>query len=361
MEQVDSSSGSLGTAVNNAIEGLVPIISNAPVNNKTRSLWLERLWQAIEDDDMPYLEPLIDHWGGLCATPETASFWADKFIDTVRIIWADNAPGHDYFKGTSACLSALFTAGRYSEIIELLNLAPYKFWSYRQWGVKALIAMGKKADALRFAEESHGLNENPIAIAEACEEILITSGMAEEAYCRYAIQANQKTTYISTFRAIAKKYPGKKAEEVLDDLVISTPGSEGKWFAAAKSVGLYDKAIELVNRSPCDPKTLIRAARDMADTNPQFTIDTGLAALHWIIAGYGYEITGGDVLDAFRYAIQGAGNLGTAGTVIERIRAMVAGAGGNRRLVRDVLGSRLGSEDTMKGEVDIPPPLLGSQ
>ena len=342
LEQVDSSSGALGTAVYNAIAILVRIIAKAPVDDIARNLWLTRLWQAIEDDDMPYLEALIDHWGELCVTPEIASFWADEFIEVVKMIWAENSPAGGYFQGTAACLSALFTAGRYAEIIELLALAPYDFWHYRQWGVKALVAMGKKADALRLAEESRSPNESPTRIAEACEEILLSSGMSEEAYCRYAIQANQKSTYVATFKAIAKKYPGKKAEEILDDLIASTPGNEGKWFAAAKSVGLYDKAIELVNRAPCDPKTLIRAARDMADSNPQFAIDTALAALHYIVAGYGYEISGGDVLDAFHYAMKGAEKLGTVGEVIEGIRELVAGKGENRRFVREVIGRRLG-------------------
>jgi hypothetical protein len=98
----------------------------------------------------------------------------------------------------------------------------------------------------------------------------------------------------------------------------------------------------LVNRAPCDPKTLIRAARDMVDSNPQFAIDTALAALHYIVAGYGYEISGGDVLDAFHYAMKGAEKLGTVGEVIEGIRELVAGKGENRRFVREVIGRRLG-------------------
>lgn len=342
LDHVDSSSGALGSAVNNSIETLVPIISKALADDKVRDQWLKRLWQAVEDDQMPYIEMIPDYWGELCVTPERASLWADEFIDVVNTMWGNAAYSHDYFKGTSACLSALYTAGRYDEIIGLLNRAPYQFWHYREWGVKALVAMGKNADALRYAEDSHGLNQSSTAIAQVCEEILLTSGMTEEAYRRYAIQANQKSTYVSTFRAISKKYPGIKAVNILDDLVASTPGSEGKWFAAAKSVGLYDKAIELANRTPCDPKTLTRAARDWADTKPEFAIEASIAALRWIISGYGYEITGAEVLEAFKHAMQAAGTIGEEKSVTERIRAMISGKGGNKQFVGEILGSRLG-------------------
>lgn len=50
IEQVDSSSGAIGTAVNNAIDALVPIIANAPASDRQRDKWLERLWRAVEDD-----------------------------------------------------------------------------------------------------------------------------------------------------------------------------------------------------------------------------------------------------------------------------------------------------------------------
>ncbi|MFO8091115.1 MAG: hypothetical protein R6U13_14850 [Desulfatiglandaceae bacterium] len=44
---VDSSSGALGTAVNRAIEALVPIIASAPADRKTREEWLKRLFRMI--------------------------------------------------------------------------------------------------------------------------------------------------------------------------------------------------------------------------------------------------------------------------------------------------------------------------
>lgn len=326
LEQVDSSSGAIGTAVNNAVEALVPFIAKAPADVDLRRKWLDRLWQAIEEDDIPYIEILACHWGSLCHSPDLASQWADDLMTAVRITWSEERrAGGGYFKGTSACLSALLAAERYQEILELLALAPYTFWHDRQWGVKALMAMGKKAEALRYAEDSRVLNQPDYSISEVCEEILLSSGMMEEAYARYAIEANQKTTYLATFRAIVKKYPNKGPGDILADLAASSPGNEGKWFAAAKSAGLLHEAVKLANQSPCDPRTLTRAARDMKDQEPHFAIEAGIAALRWLIAGYGYDITALDVLNPYRFALDAALNIGCLQDTKDRIRKMVAG------------------------------------
>ena len=342
VEQVDSSSGAIGGTVNCAIDTLVPVIAGAPAEGKMRDKWLERLWQAVETDDIPYIEMLPDYWGELCVTPERASYWADEFIDAVRMTWGARPEMGNYFKGTSACLSALLKAGRNAEIMELLEIAPYKFWHDREWGVKALLSMGKKAEALRFAEDSRGRNEPDFMISEICEDILLTSGMAEEAYSRYAIEANQRITYLATFRAIIKKYPNKKPVDILKDLVAGTPGYEGKWFAAARSAGLYDEAIELANRTPCEPKTLTRAARDMAETEPRFAVEAGVAALRWLEEGYGYEISDLDVLEAYDYTMKAAENGGCKAETLERIRELVAGENSEDRFVAGILGGELG-------------------
>lgn len=206
-------------------------------------------------------------------------------------------------------------------------------------GVKALAAKGRRADAIRYAEESRGLNDNPAAIARACEEILLASGFADEAYARYAIAANQGTTFLATFRSIAKKYPTKAPAKILDDLVASTPGLEGKWFAAAKDAGLYDEAVALAKRTPCDPRTLTRAARDFATTNPRFAAEAGLAALRWIAAGYGYEITGLDVLSAYSSTIEAAKNCSAVDEVEGRIRELLAAPSSHAKdFVSKILG-----------------------
>lgn len=344
LEQVDSSSGALGSAVNRAIDTLVPMIAQADVEPKQRQRWLERLWQALQDDEIPYIELLGEHWGELCVTPELASRWADEFLPLVECAWAPDASGHGFFEGTSACLSALLAAGRHEELLTLIDKARFKWWHDRRWGVKALVAMGKKAEAIRYAEESRGLNDPGWQIAQACEAILLSSSFADESYRRYALAANQGTTNLATFRAIAKKYPSVPPEQILRDLIASTPGAEGKWFAAAKDAGLFDLAIELAARSPTDPRTLTRASRDYAEKQPDFALAAGLAALHWVSRGHGYEITGGDVLDAYAAVTQAAVGAGVpAQRINEQIREMIAGAPPGTSLIGTILGHRLSS------------------
>jgi tetratricopeptide (TPR) repeat protein len=214
LEQVDSSSGAIGTAVNHAIDVCARIIAEAPVDDRMRDQWLDRLWEAHQNDAIPYIERLGDCWGQICASRERATAWADRLVGTVEMAWDRNRKPGGYFHGTIACLSALFHAGRHEELLALIEKAPYSMWHYRQWGVKALVAMGRKSDAIRYAESSDDLNDNPISIARACEEILLSSGFADEAYARYAVEANQRTTFLATFRSIAKKYPAQAPAKI---------------------------------------------------------------------------------------------------------------------------------------------------
>lgn len=204
IEQVDSSSGALGPAVYRAIEVLVPIIGQADVEPEVRQGWLKRLWQAIQDDGISYIESLADHWGELCVEPKIAQHWIDEFRPIVEYTWGPHSNGYGYYNGTSACLSVMMAAGQYEPLLGLLEMSPRKYWHERHWGVRALVALGRKAEAIRYAEASRGLNMPDGIISRVCEEILLSSGLAEEAYSRYAIAASQGTTHLATFRAIVK-------------------------------------------------------------------------------------------------------------------------------------------------------------
>ncbi len=333
LEQVDSSSGAIGAAVNNAIGQLVPIIASAPAEEKAREAWLERLYEAHAADEIPYIETLADYWGELCASKEIASAWADQLLWTTKMALSPDPDMRGHFHGASACLSALLRAERYEEIIDLL--ATESFWPYKLWAARALLAQGRPDEAIRLAESCRAGGSYDAHISGFCEEILLAQGRADEAYRGYGVSAGAREgTYLASFRAMCRKYPQKKPEEILDDLVGSTPGTEGKWFAAAKDAGLFEAALFLARRSPCDPKTLTRAARDHAEDQPAFAMEAGILAVHWLIEGYGYDIIGADVLSACSYAAKAAEKLGVRSEARERILAMAAGRSG---LVTDLI------------------------
>ena len=341
LEHVDSSSGALGSAVNKTLDQLLPVIINAPADATTRQKWLERLWQAMEDDGVDYLAPVGDRWGEVCGSVETAIHWAEELMPTLRSCWTNPNPGN-YFHGATACLSCLLMAGRYEEMLDLLALDRKPFWHYRRYGVEALLLMGKKSEALQYAEASRGLNQPDLTIDKACEEILISSGLHGEAYRRYGLRAAQGNSYLARFRAVAKRYPMKDTSAILADLIAMTPGEEGKWFATAKELELYDLALDLANCSPCDPKTLTRAARDYLDSAPEFALGSALTALRWLSEGWGYEVTHVDVMEAYDRAMDAAIRLNRADDVTEQIRQLVeANDNGARQFVRQALRRRM--------------------
>ena len=340
LENVDSSSGAIGTAVNHTISQLVSVIVAAPADASTRAAWLERLFDAHSADQIPYIERLADYWGELCGTSEVASTWADRLIGVTRLALSPDKTVRGYFHGTSACLSALFAAGRHDELIELVR--GDIFWPYRRWAVKAMVAQGRHTEAIAFAESCRNPWASDRDIDRLCEEILRSTGRMDEAYSRYALTANRTHTYLAWFRAVAKKYPDKPRGGVLLDLVQLTPGDEGKWFAAAKDAKLFDEAVALANRTPCDPKTLTRAARDFAEKNPAFAVEAGLAALRWLVQGYGYEITSADVWAAYTHTTTAAANAHRSDDVQSRIRALIASADARGGFVANIIGRQVG-------------------
>ncbi len=339
IEHVDGSSGAIGTAVNHALTDLVPVIANAPADVGVRDAWLDRLLEAVQADEMPYIEGLGDHWGELCASEELASTWADRLVGATRLALSADSKVRGHFPGTSACLSALFRAGLNEEIVELVS-GEKVIWPYKRWAVRALAAAGKKGEAVRYAESCRSPWASDEDIDSLCEEILLSSGLLDEAYRRYGMRARRSGTYLATFRAVTRSYPHKQPHEVLADLVTTTPGEEGKWFAAAKDAGLYEEALELAGRAPCDPKTLTRAARDLASDRPAFAVDAGLLAIRWLLEGYGYEITGADVWAAYDSTIKAAEKSGSSVEVRARIVALVNAKPAGP--VARILGAQLG-------------------
>jgi hypothetical protein len=104
---------------------------------------------------------------------------------------------------------------------------------------------------------------------------------------------------------------------------------------------LFEAAIQLASSSPCDPRTLTRAARDYIDSNPTFAMAAGQCALRWLIEGYGYEITSADVLEAYTYTMQAARKLGQANTVQVNLRNVLLSKQNKNNFVAKALGLHL--------------------
>ena len=305
--QIDSSSGALGNATYATVQELAPLISQAPVSTKVRQKWLDRLFDAIQEDDPPYIEPLGDHWGDLCATRELASAWVDQLLPTLKNVLRERKRGtYAFFSGATLCYSALFKAERHDQLLELLGMDPHPIWPYLVWGAKVLAARGQIDEAIAYLRERAGSTTSDTFIARFAEEELLKAGRRAEAFNQFALLANQANTHLATFRALAKKYPELAKDRLLDHLITSTPGEPGKWFATAKTLKLFEQATRLAWASPSDPKTLNRAARDHLKTQPDFAMQCALASLHWMSMGHGYELTGLDVQDAHRITIEAA-------------------------------------------------------
>ncbi len=84
LQDIDSSSGALGSAVNRTLHELIPILIAAPADQKTRGQWLERLFQAVQDDGVQYLSPVEERWGEIAQYSELINGYADRLLGLLR-------------------------------------------------------------------------------------------------------------------------------------------------------------------------------------------------------------------------------------------------------------------------------------
>ena len=323
LQDIDSSSGALGSAVNRTLNDLIPILIDAPADQKTRGKWLERLYQAVQDDGVQYLSPVEERWGEIAQFPELINAYADELLDFVRRAWA-NHTSFQYVIGTDICLSCLLEAGRHTELLALLETPRTKHWSAVQFGASALLRQGMWEEAIAYAEASRSkLNPGFVdhSIDRFCEKLLIEKGRTDEAYKRYGLGAAVGGTNLTIYRSLTRAYPERDKRQVLLDL-IETRGDKGKWFAAAKDAGFLDIAIECASTHGADPSTLNRGARDFCAKDPKFASTVALLALKSLLAGGGYDPQVSEARDAATHLLEAAQHIGAddwARTELEKL------------------------------------------
>lgn len=107
--------------------------------------------------------------------------------------------------------------------------------------------------------------------------------------------------------------------------LIEARGERGKWFAAAKSAGFLDIALECARASDADPATLVRAARDFADTNAEFSTQVALVALRGLFNGVGYDPDPANVRAAYDYLMVGAVHIDAEAWARDQVATLASG------------------------------------
>lgn len=334
-EHIDTSSGALGTAVARSLEDLAPILIDAPADETTRAAWAEQLRRAILDDGVDYLAPLADRFGEIAQVPAVINDHADRDLDLISAAWTD----HDRFShvpSATLTLSCLLEAGRHEELLALVDSARTRLWFYEKFAAEALVLQGREAEALTRAAallEGERMPPGYRAIAQFCEILLIRQGKADEAYARYGVPMTAGGTWLAMWRDLVKRYPDRDPRRVLEDLM-AHHGRKGKWFAAAKTAGYLDIALDCAADHEAAPATLIRAARDFAQKDPAFAAGVALHAIKHLLAGRGYDASPLDIDDAVAHLITAARQIDRASWALDQLRRIVEDGSGDDLMVK---------------------------
>lgn len=336
-EHIDTSSGALGTAVARTLENLAPILIEAPADETTRAAWAERLRTAIIDDGVDYLAPLADRFGEIAQIPSVINDHAERDLALISAAWADHAC-FSHVPTATLTLSCLLEAGRHEELLALVDSARTRLWFHEKFAAEALVRQGREADALERAAallEGESMPWGYRAIAGFCETLLIRQGKEDEAYACYGLPMTSGTTWLAMWRDLVKRYPDRDPRMVIEDLM-AHHGRKGKWFAAAKTAGYLDLALACAADHEAAPATLIRAARDYAQKDPDFAASVSLHGIAHLLAGRGFEASPYDIDDAVAHLMAAARQIDRTSWALVQLRRLA-----DDRSTEDLMVKRL--------------------
>lgn len=129
-------------------------------------------------------------------------------------------------------------------------------------------------------------------------------------------------------------------------LSVKPCGAPGKWFAAAKSAGFLDIALECARSSDAEPATLVRAARGFAGKNAEFSAQVALCALSSLLHDAGYDPDPSTVRDAYDLLMAGAVCTGSESWARDQIATLASGpCAPGREHMRKALAQLLEQDD----------------
>jgi hypothetical protein len=215
-------------------------------------------------------------------------------------------------------------AGRHDELLALLDDRKTRLWLEKKLAAEALLGQGREAGALAHASALLDGEQQPRGgheIAGFCEAILVRQSKADEAYRRFGLPSAAGNTWLAIWRDLVRRYPDRDARALLEDL-IALHGRKGKWFAAAKTAGYLDIALDCAADREAAPATLIRAARDFEIKDPAFASQVALHAVAHLRAGVGYEPSTQDIDAAVDHLMAASRRIGRTAWAIEELRQL---------------------------------------
>lgn len=106
--------------------------------------------------------------------------------------------------------------------------------------------------------------------------------------------------------------------------------------------GLLRASHQIGEPKPSGPAAAHTRRRDFTVERPEFALAAGMTALRGIANGWGYDITGIDVLEAYAAVIAATGAAGVDETVVKAdVRALIAASCGGGDFVGRVLARQL--------------------
>jgi len=89
-----------------------------------------------------YLAPIADRFGQIAAYPSLMNLHADRDLDMTEAAWSDHALVI-HVPTATLTLSCLLEAGRYDELLALLDQKKTRLWLDEKFGAEALLRQSR--------------------------------------------------------------------------------------------------------------------------------------------------------------------------------------------------------------------------
>lgn len=187
---------------------------------------------------------------------------------------------------------------------------------------------------------------NPTGRSPEPANVSCSSGMTDEAYERYAHEANPagatSPPSVPSARNIrdGHRHPHPYRSRGTHARLRKANGSPPR-----KDAKLYDLALDLARQSPVDHLTLMRAVENYAESQAEFAVKLrGCIALHWICAGQAYEANSSEVRTNFDGIMKASEFAHCQDSAREAVRKTLS-VFPNEKLVRDAWQAAAGESE----------------